>query len=319
LPGVSFLFAWPLVVGAVASLMMPSAPPTTTTRLTPGVGAGIAMWVATIVSAAVVVPVVYAVSAVMLGAAGPGAIAAGVLVALLAWLLAPQLEALGGNRWAASGAAFAAGLALVAVGMMTVRSTPDHPTPSIFAYAVDADSSDGWLVARGPNASQLAVFGAAKSPPAWLSNAFGSGRSVSYSGATRLVVESPVAAVVSDSTAAGERQVTLRIRPPSGAETISLRANGTRVLRSSIDGRAIDTARYRGVVRFWRLEYSAPPDSGIVLALTVPAGSSVSLDVLARSRGVPSVPGVQLPTRSADVVTAQTGDVTVVHKTLFIP
>jgi len=39
--------------------------------------------------------------------------------------------------------------------------------------------------------------------------------------------------------------------------------------------------------------------------------------VLARSPGIPAAANVQ-PTRTADVVTAQTGDVTVVHRTLFI-
>ena len=98
-----------------------------------------------------------------------------------------------------------------------------------------------------------------------------------------------------------------------------MQANGTRVLRSSVDGRAIDTGRYRGGVRSWRLDYTAPPDSGITLGIVVPAGSPVSLDVLARSPGVPAIAGVTLPTRTADVVTVQTGDVMVVHKTLLIP
>ena len=321
LPGVSFVFAWPLIAGAAALLSAPRVTSPTGGRLTPTTASDVGLWSATILAAAVIVPIVYAVSAVMLGAVGPGGIAVGVLIALLAWLLAPQLEALGGSRWAAAGAALAAAVVLIAFGMATIRSSPDHPTPSLVAYAVDADSTTAWLAARGPNATQLeGPKGGRQAPPAWLTRVFGGGPRSSYVGTTRLAVEGPLATVVSDSTSAGERQLVLRIRTPSGTETFSMQAtNGTRVLRASIDGRAIDTARYRRDVRPWRLDYTAPPDSGIMLGLTVPAATSVSLDVLARSPGVPAITGVTLPTRTADVVTAQTGDVTVVHRTLLIP
>jgi hypothetical protein len=267
------------------------------------------------------VPIVYAVSVVLLGIVGPGGVAAGALTALLAWLLAPQLEAIGGGRgWIATGVAFAASVLLLAVGMATVRSSPEHPTPSQIVYALDSDSSDAWLAARGQNASQLIVLkGSSATPPAWLTRAFGSGRSVLYTPVQRVVSEPPIATVLGDSTVANERRVLLRIRPPSGTETISLRANDTRVLRAAIDGRAIDMSRYRGGVRLWRLDYTAPPDTGITLTLTVPAGSAISLDVLARSPGVPSLAAITPVTRPADVVTVQGGDVTVVHRTLYIP
>ena len=310
LPGVSFMFTWPLLAGALALRMV--------TR--PGPTSDAVLWGATIVGAAVIVPIVYSVSAVLLGAVGPGGIAVGVLVALLAWLVAPQLEALGGSRWTAAGVALAAAVLLIAFGMATVRSSPDHPTPSLVAYAVDADSTNAWLAARGPNAGQLAAAnGAGQTPPAWLSRAFGGGGRSSYAPTSRVTVEPPLATVVADSTAAGERRLVLRIRAAPGTETISMQATGTPVLRSSIDGRAIDATRYRGGVRSWRLEYAAPPDSGITLGLTVAAGARVALDVLARSPGVPAITGVQLPTRTADVVTAQTGDVTVVHRTVLVP
>jgi hypothetical protein len=322
LPGVSFMLAWPLIVGAVAALVSGPTERVGGAGLTsPTAKATATLWVATAVATSVIVPIVYAVSAVMLGIVGPGGMAAGTLTALLAWLLAPQLEAIGGGRrWITTGVAFAAAVLLLAVGMATVRSSPEHPTPSQIVYALDADSSDAWLAARGPNASQLNVLkGSGAAPPAWLSRAFGSGRSVRYGLAPRVLTESPVATVLADSTIANERRVVLRIRPPSGTETISLRANETRVLRAAIDGRPIDTGRYRGGVRSWRLDYTAPPDTGITLALTVPAGSAVSLDVLARSPGVPPLAGTKPAARPADVVTVQGGDVTVVHRTLYIP
>ena len=95
-----------------------------------------------------------------------------------------------------------------------------------------------------------------------------------------------------------------------------MQAVDTRVLRASIDGREIDTTLYRGGAKGWRLSYSAPPPIGIKLGLTVPANSSVSLDLITRSPGVPPLETLNvspLPPRLPDVVTVQTGDVTLVH------
>lgn len=93
-----------------------------------------------------------------------------------------------------------------------------------------------------------------------------------------------------------------------------MRALGAPVLDAAVDGLRIDTSRYRRRPAAWRLDYSAPPDSGVTLALTLPAGGSVSLDLTARAAGLPALTGVRLPARSPGVVTSQTGDVTVAHQ-----
>jgi hypothetical protein len=319
LPGVSFMFVWPLIAAAIAAAFAVDSRAGEPQRLTPKVRAELWRWMATALTLAVIVPIVYAVSAVMLGAVGPGGIATGALVSLTAWLLAPQLEAIGaGRRWLAAGAAAGCTVALMVTGMMTVRSSAEHPASSQIAYGTDADSANAWLAVRGPMARQLVTSReSASSVPSWL-RVFGTGRTVAYLRAPRLQTDGPTAAVIADSTVAGERHVTLRVRAPSGTETIGMRANDTRVLRAAIDGRAIDPSRYRASVRIWRLDYTAPPDSGVTLALTVPTGSGVSLDLIARARGVPSLPDVRLPPRAADVVTAHSGDVTVVHRTVRI-
>jgi hypothetical protein len=97
-----------------------------------------------------------------------------------------------------------------------------------------------------------------------------------------------------------------------------MRSADTRVLRATVDGRAVETGRYRGGVRFWRLDYHAPPDSGFALGLALPAGSALSLDLSARARGVPQLPNVTLPARPANVVTVHSGDVTLIHRTFRV-
>jgi hypothetical protein len=321
LPGVSFMFAWPLIAGLVATRRVGPAPagPGSDQKDTWSVGSVVPLWIATAVAAAVIVSIVYALSCVLLGADGPGAIAAGALVSLLAWLLAPQMEALGGRRWAAAGAAVVATALLTAIGMATVRSSPAHPTPSIIAYALDADSIGAWVAIRGPSSRALAAARPGETPPAWLTRLLGRGRSVAYVSATPVSAPPPTATVISDSTSSAERHLVIGVVAAPGTETITMRALGTRVLRASIDGRPIDTSRYRQASSEWSLGYSGPPPAGIKLGLTVPAGSAVSLDLLSRAPGAPPFETLHLPPlppRLPDVVTVQTGDVTLVHRTL---
>ena len=320
LPGVSFLFAWPLVIGAIAALGLRLTPLGTRDRLTPSTASDVLTWTATVIGAAVVVPFIYAISTVLLGAAGPGGLATGALVALLTWLLAPQLEAIGARRFLAAGTALGVAVIIIVVGLTTIRSSPAHPAASIVLYAADADSGGAWLGVRGASMTREIVKPSQASiPPAWLARTAGNpSRSVTYESVPRTSISGPTATVIGDTTANGRRQVTLRITPAPGTEIISMRANGTQVEASSIDGRPIDASRYRGSVRPWRLDYSAPPDTGITLSLTVPAGSPVSLDLTARSPGLPTLDSVRIPPRGPDVVTIQTGDVTVVHRAVDV-
>jgi hypothetical protein len=256
---------------------------------------------------------------VLLGIAGPGGFVTGALVPLLTWLLAPQLEAIGARRYLAAGTAFAASAILIISGLMTIRSSPAHPASSIILYAADADSGGAWLGVRGATAREIVKPSQASTPPVWLARLAGNpSRSVDYESVPRVSVAGPTATVVGDSTANGRRQVTLRITPAPGTEIISMRANGTEVESATIDGRPIGTSRYRGSVRPWRLDYSAPPDTGITLSLTVPAGTPVSLDLVARSPGLPTLDTVRIPPRGPDMVTIQTGDVTVVHRAVEV-
>ena len=322
LPGVSFMFAWPLIAGLLATRRMSSTPHGTTSREQPtwSSGSDALLWIATAVAAAIIVPTVYAISSVLLGAVGAGAIAAGALVSLLTWLLAPQMEAMGARRWSAAGVALVTALFLTAIGMATVRSSPAHPTPSIIAYVLDADSAGAWLTVRGPSSRTIAAGRPEATPPAWLNRLPGMGPSAVYFSASSVPTPPPTASVLSDSTSGSERHLVISVVAPAPTENIEMRAPGASILRASIDGVPIDTTRYRrGIVSGWFLAYSAPPPAGIKLGLTIPAGNRVSLDLLARVPGIPPFETLHVPPlqpRLPDVVTVQTGDVTLVHRTV---
>jgi len=100
----------------------------------------------------------------------------------------------------------------------------------------------------------------------------------------------------------------------AGTTDVMMRATGARVLTSSIDGRVVDTTRYRYRAPEWVMKYSAISDSGALVALSIPTGAHVGLELAAWRPGIPAAPAAQIPKRPADVVASQTGDVSVVYR-----
>jgi hypothetical protein len=92
-----------------------------------------------------------------------------------------------------------------------------------------------------------------------------------------------------------------------------MRAYGAKVLASAIDGRAVDTTRYRSRTRHWVMEYWAIPDSGAMIELTIPVGPHIVLELAARRPGLPAIPGLAIPPRPSYVVPSQSGDVSIVY------
>ena len=135
----------------------------------------------------------------------------------------------------------------------------------------------------------------------------------------RVPVDGPTVDILADSVAGDARTVSLIVRAAPRTEWIAMTTPGTNVIRSSVDGRPIDTSRYRGGVRPWQLDFTAPPDSGVRLVLTVASGAPLSIDLAARLRPLPPLPAVTIPARAPDVVTVQTGDVTIVRRKVVLP
>jgi hypothetical protein len=81
---------------------------------------------------------------------------------------------------------------------------------------------------------------------------------------------------------------------------------------AAVDGRPVSAARYRWPQRRWQLAYVAPPDSGMRLALTVPAGQPLALELTAIADGLPAA--LAVPGRPASETPAHVGDQTLVRR-----
>jgi peptidase M28-like protein len=304
-PGVSYLFTWPLLFAALARLVAR--------------GRAIANWLAATATLLLLAGFIYGVSVIMLGVAGAGAIALAIVTALIGLLLAPLVDAMAAPfRWRTAAALGTAGLVCYLVAAFALRPDADHPLRSAIIYAEDADSSDAWLGASGSarDVWTRSIIGAdsAEKVPAWTSwmNAYGArfiGRKV-----TRVSLGAPSAVLLHNTIVDGLRTIVLRLRAPIGSTALLMRARGARVLSASIDGRDVKTSRYRYAAHDWVMQYWAVPDSGVVVELTIPAAGHLDLDLASRSSGIPREIAVTLPRRPSFVVPSQTGDVSVSYR-----
>jgi hypothetical protein len=62
------------------------------------------------------------------------------------------------------------------------------------------------------------------------------------------------------------------------------------------------------------MQYWAVPDSGAVVALSIPQGRQIEFELAARRPGLPNIPGVTIPPRPVEYVPSQLGDVSYVFR-----
>jgi hypothetical protein len=198
-----------------------------------------------------------------------------------------------------------------------VHPSADHPIRTALVYAENADSTDAWFGTMGratDDWTRMAIGTKASVVPPWterLSERFARfrGRAVE-----RVPLVYPTAKLIGDSATDGIRRVTLRVTAPPGTTGLVMRASDVKVLKSSIDGREVDTTRYRDRPEDWVMQYWAVPDSGAIVGLSVPAGAGFDFELAARRPGIPAVPGVVIPERPKYVVPSETGDVSIAYR-----
>jgi len=299
-PGASYLFTWPLLFALVAAR---SRHP-------------IAEWVAAAVALILLAGLVFSVTAVMLGVAATGAIALAVFTSLIAWLLAPILDAVVGDaRWSGAPWLAAAAVVVLLIAALSVKENADHPARSALVYAQNADSSDAWLGAfSAQDAWTHSVLGGTTQGPEWTARMAETPFRLVARQVARVPLEAPSATFIRDTIINGARRVVLRVKAPAGSTALVMHAIGAPVLTASIDGRVVDTTRYRRRSPVWMMEYWAVPDSGAIVALSIPLGQHIDFDLAAWRPGLPPIPGVTIPPRPADVVPSQAGDVSISYR-----
>lgn len=303
-PGASYLFTWPTVFGAIAALV-------------PERFRSLALWVSAAITLLMIAGLTYGVSVVILGVFGVGALALGLFASLVALLLMPLLQLVfGESRFGGAALMLLGAVVLAAIGAFTVRRSPAHPIRTALVYAQNADSADAWFGTSAPlrDAWTRSAVGPTTTPPGWTSRLPG-GRFIGHK-VERVAMDAPNVALVRDTLLGDARRVVFRVTAPRQASEVAMRVSGGPVLSSSIDGRVVDTTRYRRRAPGWALDYSAVPDSGAIVALSIPPGKPITFEILAFIPGLPVIPGVSIPARPSGVVPSQRGDATYIYKRL---
>ncbi len=318
LPGASWLFAWPLLAGALAELFA-GAPMSATGRperelLPPGGKARSAKGVpmsaarATAVLALGQVPLAF-LAAPMLwllsAALGPAMLP--VVAAFAALCLLPMAPLFAVRRGPGLPSLLAlAGLGLVGTGVVLGSFDAEHRKPNHVIYLLERASATfpaaraRWITADGQTDAWTAQFLGAQ-PAAAAVPELGRDRLLLQSAAPLLDLPAPAARIVADDVAEGLRRVTLHVE--SAADLLILQPDGDSAVRAvRVDGRplydAADGAAFRRVVLV------APPASGADFRFELPAGAPLALQIVQQFWGLPDRDLLPQAPRAADMMTA---------------
>ncbi len=208
---------------------------------------------------------------------------------------------------------------LCAVAAKTTRYSPEHPKPSLLAYALDADTGkavwsssvarvDSWsaqYLGNSPTRGKLPDF-----YPVWYPIEF------SQHDAPALSIAPPQAELLDKSSDGATRTLRLHISTPRHARTIHVSLAQTDVLSASVNGHDLgkpSEARWHQPGQ-WSFDYANPPAEGIEVQLRVQGTAPVTLVLVDRSSGLPAIPGANFAPRPADSMPIHSGDQTMVRR-----
>lgn len=319
LVGGSYALVWPLVGGACSVMAL------STGRQDSGVGPGRAALLSLLAVPAILIlwPLAHAFFSAM-GLSPEGGAAMGTLAALGVGVLAIQSEAIvERRRWWPSGIALLAALVSLVIAMMATRYSDEHPKPVNMLYVMDADARkahwttsvdrpDVWLqqyLGTAPrNGRPQALV------PPWSSVTGIPGYLNGDAPAVDLLA--PQARLLASIPAEGGRTVTFRASPAREGDDLSVWVNGASTLDAAIDGISVpgpirprapdDTA--------WSLGYVNAPVTGVTIALTLKGLQPLTVAVVERRAGLPSIPGMVFTPRPASRMPVGGGDQTMVRR-----
>jgi hypothetical protein len=313
LPGGSYLFVWPLLAGLLATM---------TAAFRPGRLSFFAVLVLCVLS----VPALFFFVPLLqgfytaLGFTSLGAQLLSVTFGVFFFLLFPYLEPVlesGGKLLAILTLVVA--LVLCIFAAKTTRYSSTHPKPSLLSYALDADTGkalwtssvsrvDSWTaqyLGNSPSRGKLPDF-----VPDWYPIEF------LQHEAPSIALAPPQAELLENSSDGVTRTLHLRITTPRHARTLHVGVAQAEVLSANVDGRDLgkpSDARWHQAGH-WGFDYANPPAEGIDLLLRLQASGPVTIMLVDRSSGLPTIPDANFPPRPSDSMPIHTGDQTMVRR-----
>lgn len=312
MPGASYVFLWPLLAGLFAVLLAAFRP----TRLS--IFGVVALCALSLPALVIFIPIVKGFYEAF-GFTSMGTSLLCTTFVLLFLLLYPFLEpALHAGSKLVPFLALATAVVLCVFAARATHYSPEHPKPSLLAYALDADSGkavwtssvarlDPWTaqyLEKSPTRGKLPDF-----YPVWYPIDF-----LQHEAPT-LALNPPRAELLQKSSDADSQTLHLHVTSPRHARTLHVGVANADVLSATVNGRDLgkpSEARWNQAGS-WSFDYCNPGD-GIDLVLRVQGTSPVMLVLVDRSGGLPAIPGKNLPPRPADSMPIHSGDQTMVRR-----
>ncbi|NRR33997.1 M20/M25/M40 family metallo-hydrolase [Oxalobacteraceae bacterium] len=276
MPGVSFLFMWPLLltIAVLAWLMSPRAKALS--------GRGRSAW---LLAAAAPLILLFAPLLMSLYVGlGPKTlmVPAAVLVLLLG-LLSPLLETLT-RRWLLPLLPLTAGMLALVAGSVTADFSVVQPRPSELSYVFDGKAGAAHWVSANPELDQWnGNYFAGVTERLPMPQLFGERPGVWWSAsAPASVVNAPEITVLQDTVSGQERRLELAVRSLRTAARLTVTVEGAPVLASTLQGRALADISRKG----WTVNGYALAGSPLLITLRLPAGQPAVIRATDRSYGL---------------------------------
>ncbi len=313
LPGGSYLFVWPLLADLVAF---------STAAFRPGRLSILAVLLLCVLSMPAVIFFVPLLQGfyTALGFTSIGAQLLSLTFGVFFFFLFPFLDLVlesAGKLLAVLALSIA--LILCVIAAKTTHYSSTHPKPSLLAYALDADTGkalwtsstnrvDTWTahyLGNAPSRGKLPGF-----VPDWYPIDF------LQHEAPSVALTSPQAELIENSSDGATRTLHLRITTPRHARTLHVGVEQAEVLSATVNGHDLGKpadARWHQAGH-WGFDYANPPADGIDVQLRVQAAGPVTIVLVDRSSGLPTIPGANFPPRPADSMPIHSGDQTMVRR-----
>jgi hypothetical protein len=313
LPGVSYLFVWPLLFGLLGFAY-------TLTRRDEG-RAIRSLTIACLHAVPALVLLSTTIYLLFLGLRLELPALLIVLQVLLLGLLVPHLKlAVGSARRLFPASALAACAVCLFVGAHTHAPDRSHPQSDVVLYSADADSGD-------------AVWASTTRPTAWSSQFFAQGSEVSalpgrfpnadtkylVGKAPSVELKSDELEVLGDKVDNGVRTLRLRVASPRGARVVSLYVDpSSEILAAVVGGKRVEYNKSGDGKHWWELTYAAFPSEGAEVVLETKAAGPLQVKVVSQSDGLPGAPQVVFQNRPAYIIPMRNSDTTNVTRTFTL-
>jgi MFS family permease len=303
LPGVSYLFTWPLafgLTGLAAIIFTGQAEQTVSLKVL------IVLTIAAVLSILLLAPTIYLV-ATGLPLGLYTVIGVALMSVLIAGLLVPHLGCVDTpHKWLPPAVALALCLTLAAVGVFTSGYNREQPKPDTIFFGFDADTGKAvWVThdAQPDEWTSQFLRGGAQAP---LKEFFPfSRRQYLQSQATAGPLSAPeVSLLNTEQTGDGLKTLNLRVTSTRQAPLMSLYVDaGGDIIGSSVNGKRIDGPAPGPSSQFknqWVLFYFATPAEGINITLTTRSSQPVKIRAVDATYGLPASTGVPVTPRPPD-------------------